>query len=519
MTTRYMPEDDRVEPEARPAREAKPASGTSKRVRVTERMQMGIGDILALLLRELWLILIVFAAIFALGAAAAMSVGSNYTASASLLMQLGRDYVYIPQTGDAARGATATIEEVVQSEVEILNSTELKKRVVNKLGFKAIMPDAPQMWTPRNEVARAQAEQAAIKVLQGGFSTITAPQNNVVRLTFKHADATAAALILNTLIDEYQRYRREVFTDSTGPALEKQKADFDQKLIDTDRTYQAFLTRNNVADFQTAKTTYAKMYDTITSDMFAVDAQIAQTRSRLRTVEASLTRLNPEMSVERNLDLSIPNRVTALKQQREELLTRYLPTAQPVRDVDAQIAAHEALLASGKGITDKDHRIGVNPVYQDLMQQKYAAEAEIASLNGRRTQLKSQADAVTTKLQELLGIDAEYNRIMAERDSLQTNVVEYTRRIQENDATRALADQADDSVRVVEKASPPSKPQSLKRPILILSFLFAGFTALCAGLLRVYTRKGFVNADMASRTLDLPVLAQAPVKRGNARAA
>ena len=68
---------------------------------------------------------------------------------------------------------------------------------------------------------------------------------------------------------------------------------------------------------------------------------------------------------------------------------------------------------------------------------------------------------------------------------------------------------ADDAVRVVEKASPPDRPKSLKGIVLVIAFLLAAFAALSAGLLRIVTRKGFVNAGMASRALDLPVLAQA----------
>jgi hypothetical protein len=43
-------------------------------------------------------------------------------------------------------------------------------------------------------------------------------------------------------------------------------------------------------------------------------------------------------------------------------------------------------------------------------------------------------------------------------------------------------------------------------------FLFAGFTALCAGLLRVFTRRGYVTPASAGRTLEMPVLAVAPMK-------
>ena len=48
--------------------------------------------------------------------------------------------------------------------------------------------------------------------------------------------------------------------------------------------------------------------------------------------------------------------------------------------------------------------------------------------------------------------------------------------------------------------------------MLVLAFLFAAFTALCAGLLRVFLGRRFVTPGSAARTLDLPVLAVAPAK-------
>ena len=42
--------------------------------------------------------------------------------------------------------------------------------------------------------------------------------------------------------------------------------------------------------------------------------------------------------------------------------------------------------------------------------------------------------------------------------------------------------------------------------------VWSGFTALCVGLLRVFTRRGFTTPESVSRTLDMPVLAVAPAK-------
>jgi hypothetical protein len=47
----------------------------------------------------------------------------------------------------------------------------------------------------------------------------------------------------------------------------------------------------------------------------------------------------------------------------------------------------------------------------------------------------------------------------------------------------------------------------------VLAFLFAAFTAACAGLVRMLLRPGLQTPASASRTLGLPVLATAQYKR------
>jgi uncharacterized protein involved in exopolysaccharide biosynthesis len=69
-----------------------------------------------------------------------------------------------------------------------------------------------------------------------------------------------------------------------------------------------------------------------------------------------------------------------------------------------------------------------------------------------------------------------------------------------------------DNVTVIERAQAPTRGKSLKVPLLIVVFLFAGFTALCVGLLRIFTRRSFVTAGSVGRTLEMPVLAVAPMK-------
>jgi hypothetical protein len=46
----------------------------------------------------------------------------------------------------------------------------------------------------------------------------------------------------------------------------------------------------------------------------------------------------------------------------------------------------------------------------------------------------------------------------------------------------------------------------------MIAFVFAAFSALCAGLLRAFLRPGLPTPRTAARTLDLPVLGVAALK-------
>jgi uncharacterized protein involved in exopolysaccharide biosynthesis len=466
-------------------------------------------------LKHYWgFMLTIFAVIFVMGGLVAMLAPKSYTANASLLMQLGGNYVFDPQGSDGSRSSVASIDEVVQSEVEILNSAELKRRVLARIGLKPLTGEGNKIPgnAAKTDALDPKSESAGLKALTEGFATGSVPNSNIVRLSFKHKDAQTAALILNSWIQQYQAYRREVFKDRLGPALEIQKQTFDARLQKADEALQDFLERNQLADFNTARQTYTRLYDQSVTESFGLDESIAQNNARLRAVNARLSTLSPEISVQRDLDLSLPSKILALKQQRQELLSRYKPDAQPVVDLDTQISAYQSMMANGEGVGEKEHRLGVNPIYQEIMTQKLNLESELAALSGRRTQLQAQAYEVTRKLKELMGLEAEYNGLAGERDALQKNLGTFINRQQANEAANAISSGADEGVRVVDAARPPEKSQSLRKPLLILSFLIAFVTALCAGLLRVFMQPGTLSAQATSSALGLPILAQARLK-------
>ena len=469
-------------------------------------------EVMRLLNRERVLMFVVFAAVLLIGVLFAATLPKTYTAHSSLLVNLSQQYVYEPVTGDAGRGIAPQKDQVVQSEAEILGSDALKQRVIDTLGVKAIDPKLGARWNGADAAQRRALEGAALKEMKRALSVSTTPDSNVVRLDFKNRDPEAAALILNTLVKSYFTYRKEVFVDASTPALDQEKAAFEQRLTKADDAYQGFLKHNGVADFATEKASLAATYQSIFDEHVKAEVQLREIEGQLGALKAREGQAPQEIEIQRDLDLSVPADLLKLRSERQDLLSRYTPQSEPVRDIDAKIASLQALASSSQGIGEKDKRLGANPVYQGLETQRINLEAQLSAVTDRRDELARQLGELATRQMRLTGLESQYQDLSVQRDVLQANVKDFETKAEENRALRDLANASNDDIRVIEHASPPVEAKSLRRVVMLLALVFAAFTAVCAGLLRVFMRPGFATPAAAQRSLDMPVLATASLK-------
>ncbi|HEY0052678.1 MAG TPA: chain-length determining protein, partial [Caulobacteraceae bacterium] len=320
---------------------------------------------------------------------------------------------------------------------------------------------------------------------------------------------------LNKLIETYLVYRREVFLDGAAPALVRQRGAFERQLQDADRAYESFLRSNDIGDFTSAKTALATTYQTVFGERATTEAMLSQTRAQLSALEGQVAGAPAQINTQQDLDLSVQTQLLARRAEREQLLARYRPESQPVQDINAQIAQLERMIAGGATGT-KDVRVGPNPVWQELETDRARLVATRDSLVARLATLDRQLGELRARQMRLTTLESENANLAAQRDVLQTNYRQFTQREAESRAAAALAREGADNIVVIERAAPPAQGSSLKKPILVLAFLFAAFTAVCAGLMRVFLRRRFVTASSAGRTLDLPVLAVAPMKPARA---
>ena len=471
----------------------------------TVRPRYGFSDVVGLLFRELLLMILIFLAVFAIGTAVVLTLKKSYTATASVYAGAGQEYVYRSRVGAIDPSQPLEADAVAGAEAQILGSLTVKRRAIRAVGADTILgPGAT--GTP------AEKEAAALKALDAGLGVGVTPGSAIIAVSYEADDPVRAAQVLNAVVDQYLVQRRQVFQGSTTPAYAAQREAFEDDLETADAAYNAFLASNDIGDFATAKASLAANYQTTQAEALSLRAQLNQAARRLATLEAQLAQQPAEVVLQQDLNISAQDQILQLRTQREALLSRYTPEAQPVRDIDQQIADLQAYVASGTTVGPKEIRTGPSTIFTEIETARITAAADRDGLAARLAVVEGQLSQLRSRQAELTRLESANANLAGNREVLTTLVRDFQQRESAARADSALVAAGADNVNVIERAEAPTRGTSLKAPLLAVVFLFAAFTALCVGLLRVFTRRGYTTPASAGRTLDMPVLAVAPVK-------
>jgi len=471
----------------------------------TVRPRYGFSDVVGLLFRETLLMVMVFLAVFAIGTAAVLTLKKSYTATASVYAGAGQEYVYQSRVGAIDPSQPLEADAVAGAEARILSSLAVKRQAVRAVGPDTVLgPDAT--GTP------GEKEAAALKALDAGLGVGVTAGSAIIAVSYHTDDPVRAAQILNAVIDQYLVQRRRIFQGSTTPAYAAQREAFESDLNTADEAYNAFLASNDLGDFATAKATLAATYQTTYTEALSLRAQLNQASQRLSTLEAQLSQQPAEVVLQQDLNISAQDQILTLRTQREGLLSRYTPEAQPVRDIDQQIADLQAYVATGTTVGPREVRTGPSTIFTEIETARITAAADRDGLAARLAVAEGQLNQLRARQAELTRLESANANLAGNREVLTANVRDFQQRESAARADSALVAAGADNVNVIERAEAPTKGTSLKAPLLVVVFLFAGFTALCIGLLRVFTRRGYATPASTGRTLDMPVLAVAPMK-------
>ncbi len=481
------------------------------------RPKLGVGDLIVQLWRAKWIMLAVFLPIMFLGIAAALFAPEKYVAQSSLHVALGDEYVYRSSVGELGDGRAAVapdIESMTQSELELIRSAEVAGRALEAFDVKVLFPSISKACTSKRaklggqtkklEQLEYDCQQTAIDAVQKSFAAGAAPKTQIIGTSFEHKDARLSADVLNAIVASYLEYRAEVFGTGNSSGFAAQREQFEAQLLETENNLRAFLATHDIGDFVAERATAVELYQSASGELLATESKLRQVEGQLRVFREQIETIEPQQNL--YVEDSTRQTLLALQLEREEKLTRFREGSRTIQELDKRIDKTQSYLDSQDGPVGTVRR-GPNPLYQQIESSLKNLSAEAAALRSQRQELKRQIDDFESRQRRLINLEPEYMDLLRRRELLDRNVRSFAEREVESRAHTELVQQNVDNIRVIERATAPVQGDSLKLPILALSFLLAGFTALVAGLIRTFTRNGFSTAHSIERTLNLPVLA------------
>jgi uncharacterized protein involved in exopolysaccharide biosynthesis len=470
----------------------------------TPRPKLGVGDWFSLLLREKWLMMAVFSLLSLLGISFAMTLEKEYTATARLSILLGDEYIFTPRVGAAAEGSAPKQEQIVQSEVEILKTNQIAERVIRAIGIGKMF-EAKDIKITQGPDTPERRIAFGVASFQKKFNAAATPNTTVVNLAYSSRDPEVAALALNRLIDEYLTYRREVlFEDRTG-SLTEQRNVFEVQLQAIQQELTGFMGRNGVADFESERVSLQSLLAATRADLLSVQARQREAEGRFSSTEQSYQREPAEIRLSFETDNS--RRRIELESQLADLQTRYTDDSQPVMDAKRRIEALDQVLNSPQGRAAGSTRTGTNPVRDTLATERARNLADVQALEQREAVLGAQVAQLQARAVQLSQNRPEYEDLLRRKAILEEQVRQFSNREAAARAQNELSRTSNDNIRVIERAIVPTRGRSLKRYVGLGAIVFAGLTALMAGLVRAFSRSSFPTPASAGRTLGLPVLA------------
>lgn len=452
-------------------------------------------DLFMRFLRRLPIFLAVAVVIMGAAVAYTLTRVPTYTATASLVIQPRRTELMkeTPVLSDLPTDSAA-----LDTEALVLNSEELALRVVRRLNLQ----NDPE-FNPPPEPGKAQApppqvpgvpaltpEQAAVlraaRRVQGDTEVRRNGVTYVIDVNFTSLDPAKAALIANTLVEEYVASLVDTNVAATGEAnsqLKGRLAELQQELQANEAALQQYNTANNLLS-PTGASMAEQEVSTLNQQIAGAAADVAEKRARVSAAREQIAAGGGGAdvgAVQESVTVRDLRREQArLKVELAQMETRYGPLHPDVKKAKDQLTVIDAQIVTeiGRVISSLDAEARASQQrYNSLLASRGRAEATLGLNNRSRvTQYELQRKVDASR--------AIYEAFLA--------------RSKETSAQQGLQ-RADASISA--RARPPSQPASPNKP---LNFAIGLVFALIGGagvVLLVETFDGTLrtSADVKSR--------------------
>ena len=467
-------------------------------------------DILTALFKHKLKILIVFIAIFLAAAEWIYSQKILYDAHATLVLKFGREHIFRPEVGKVDQIIRYDEGAAVESERKIIESIDLTRRVVKRMGVENLYPN---LLGSSGKVTPRKIEIAAAK-FKGKLESIPTKGTNLIEIVFLHERPKVAAQALNTLVELLKERHIQVFSDPKASFLTKQLQAYQEQLTHSEESLQAFKQKHDLSSplveqqsrLLDQRASLDSDYKTIKNQLQGLEGKIASLDNQMETILENISVSTVEEGG--NLEKAKAD-LFALKREEQKLLTKYTETSFPVLNLRKEIdLVEQFILAEQKNERANTIASGKKAMYSQLESERLGAISESITLEASSHVIALQIEDLDKKIQRFDNLNEEMIVLKRQTTADEQNYNLYLGKVEEAKVSEEMDQLKMSNMSVIQAAEVPRVP--FGRPInikLLLGGIFAAIVSVGLAFVFEYLQGGYTRPDQAAEDLGLPVLA------------
>jgi len=386
-------------------------------------------------------------------------------------------------------------EEDLNSEMELLTSTYIIKRAIEELpppthtkgivgpvmnGVSYVLGLPGAGYRMMHSEPNLDAHEAWALQLGQHLSASIIKKSDIIEVSFRSHDPAWSKQFLELLISAYLDYHAHISHDPAAEQFFNQQAKLLQaKLEDAEEQLRDFQVKSGITSVEDQRKGMVDRLDQLQAGLDKNQADLAfnqeQAISFKQLLDQTPARLSKETRQVQNMALAqLKPQVMQLRAERAELLTRYQPDSERIRQIDAKLAAAQKILDTEDHLEVSEKSTDINPLWVTINSNLDSAKAQVSALKASQGSITEQIAAARQQLTDMANNVVIFDRLQRAVQNAKDAYQSYTRKSEEARAAEALNRSRILNVSVAQPATAPLRPVFPNVPLNVAAGLILG---------------------------------------------
>lgn len=344
----------------------------------------GVQDVLFVLFKHKWMILLLSLAGFGAAAILFMAQKPIYQSKSKVMVQYVIERGSVDPYQSQTSPGTNPVDGVINTEIEILTSVDLALEVAEKIGVARLLPESG------GNASLSDAAGTILADLKVGLGQSA----NVLILVYGNKDPELAKLVLGELVDCYFAKHLEIHRSGAAfDLIAKQTEQVREKLQETEKQLNKAKTESGILSLTDATNALSSMRARTNEDLMNAKAEFAEQNANVEALEKNMNAAELEASGEENTDRG---KATKGNPPPPEAISEYRAVMEVLAFLQKKDLELRVKFKSGSRlITQNSQQIEVNDAKRRALMEKYpdlASEAvtQAGDARGPRAALNNE---------------------------------------------------------------------------------------------------------------------------------